>query len=297
MEELTDDDGGREVAALLQLDAAPAPPPPRRSGLCCWWRGWVERGGMRPSRRKAAAATAALAMEGGGAGRGERGSGIRASGCRCWCGECLRSLLGQFESATGLAINYSKSTLVPMHVQPDVLRQIQDKLRCRVEGFPQTYLGLPLSAEKLPLAAFTPLIAKVDKYLSSWHALLLSAGGRLVLLNAVLDVLPTFAMGALQLPPGVLAALDLLRRAFLWAATDKVSGARRLVAWEQVCRPKEEGGLGVRSIATQNACLLVKLLHRLHCATAESWPRWVWDSQAGVPLDMAGTAATLCDAH
>jgi hypothetical protein len=41
----------------------------------------VERGGMRPSRRKAAAATAtaALAMEGGGAGRGERGeSGIRA---------------------------------------------------------------------------------------------------------------------------------------------------------------------------------------------------------------------------
>jgi hypothetical protein len=142
----------------------------------------------------------------------------------------LRSLLGQFELATGLAINYSKSTLVPMHVQPDVLRQIQDELRCRIEGFPQTYLGLPLSAEKLRLAAFTPLIAKVDKYLSGWRALLLSAGGRLVLINAVLDALPTFAMGALELPPGVLAALDRLRRAFLWAATDKVSGAQCLVA-------------------------------------------------------------------
>jgi hypothetical protein len=68
------------------------------------------------------------------------------------------------------------------------------------EGFPQVYLGLLLTAEKLKLEHFTPLIARVDKYLSGWAALLLSAGGRIVLLNAVLDALPTFAMGAVQLP-------------------------------------------------------------------------------------------------
>jgi hypothetical protein len=39
-----------------------------------------------------------------------------------------------------------------------------------------------------------------------------------VLLNAVLDVLPAYAMATLDLPPGVLAALDCARRAFLWAA-------------------------------------------------------------------------------
>jgi hypothetical protein len=89
----------------------------------------------------------------------------------------------------------------PAYAYPGMVGATQAALNCRVEGFPQTYLGLPLSAEKLRLAAFNPLIAKVDKYLSGWRALLLSIGGRLVLLNAVLDALPTFAMGALELPP------------------------------------------------------------------------------------------------
>jgi hypothetical protein len=37
-------------------------------------------------------------------------------------------------------------------------------------------------------------------------------------------------MGALELPPGVITALDKLRHAFLWAATDRVSSAKCLVA-------------------------------------------------------------------
>jgi hypothetical protein len=111
-----------------------------------------------------------------------------------------------------------------MHVAPEVTDGIKEVLQCRVKGFSQTYLGLPLSAEKLRLAAFAPLISKADKYLSGWRALLLS-GGRLVLLNAVLDALPTFSMGAMELPLGVVVALDRLRRAFLWTGSDRVSGA------------------------------------------------------------------------
>jgi hypothetical protein len=52
-----------------------------------------------------------------------------------------------------------------------------------------------------------------------------------------------------------------------------------------MCLPKEEGGLGVRSITEKNTSLLVKLLH---CTSGESWPHWVWESQAGMPLDMIG---------
>jgi hypothetical protein len=113
----------------------------------------------------------------------------------------LKLLLHQFKRVTGLCIYYGKSTIVPMHVDAATLDTIQQTLGCKAEGFPQTYLGLPLSAEKLRLSTFAPLIAKVDRYLSGWRALLLSPGGRLVLINAVLDALPTFAMGALELPP------------------------------------------------------------------------------------------------
>jgi hypothetical protein len=66
-----------------------------------------------------------------------------------------------------------------MHVDPSTLADIQRALGCKIEGFPQTYLGLPLSASKLKISAFAPLIVKVDRFLSGWRSLLLSPGGRL----------------------------------------------------------------------------------------------------------------------
>jgi hypothetical protein len=97
-----------------------------------------------------------------------------------------------------------------------------------------------------------------------------------VLLNVVLDALPTFAMGAVELPPALLQAIDGLRRAFIWNIKDRPSGAKCLVAWISVGRSKEEGGLGIRCVTTKNECLQIKLLHRLHSAPEAPWPRWVW---------------------
>lgn len=135
-------------------------------------------------------------------------------------------------------------------------------------------MGLPLSNVKLPLSFFAPLIAKVDRYLASWKALLLSTAGRVVLINAVLGGLPTYTMGAMLLPPGVVKALDARRRAFLWTGNNVVSGAQCLVAWEDVCKDKKDGGLGIKRIDTQNACLLLKLLHRLHHPVGSAWALW-----------------------
>ncbi|CAM0906069.1 unnamed protein product [Alopecurus aequalis] len=104
-------------------------------------------------------------------------------------------------------------------------------------------------------------------------------------------------MGALELPAGVISALDSIRRAFLWTAMDKVSGAKCLVAWERACRPKKEGGLGICSLRIQNHCLLIKLLHRLFSHQSESWPRWVWSCLNGEPIDNALRAASLTGCH
>jgi hypothetical protein len=162
----------------------------------------------------------------------------------------LRRVLDLFSEPTGFAINFSKSTVTPMHLPSGSLQEIMDILQCKVGSFSQTYHGLPLSNVKLPLSAFSPLIAKVDKYVASWQALLLSSAGRVVLINAVLTGVPGYAMGALLMPPGVVAAIDARRRAFLWTGTDKASGASCLVAWESVCTAKEDGSLGIKWIDT-----------------------------------------------
>lgn len=66
----------------------------------------------------------------------------------------LKLILDQFAAANGLVINFHKSTLVPMHVDAVVLSEITAVLGCCVEGFPQTYLGLPCPATS---CASTPL--------------------------------------------------------------------------------------------------------------------------------------------
>ncbi|KAI5006583.1 hypothetical protein ZWY2020_033826 [Hordeum vulgare] len=115
--------------------------------------------------------------------------------------------LDLFAAATSLVINFSKSTLVPMHVDPEVLSAVMASFG--------SYLGLPLSFSNLKLYDFAPMFAKVDKYLAGWCARLLSPAGRLVLINVMLDSLPTYATVAMRLPPAVMAKLDSLRRAFL----------------------------------------------------------------------------------
>lgn len=119
------------------------------------------------------------------------------------------------------------------------------------------------------------MIAKVDKYLAGWAARLLPPVGRLVLINAVLDSIPTYAMVAMLLPPPVVKPLDTLRRTFLWNIVAHVSGAQCLVAWEKVCRSKMEGGHMVHDLVSENKCLLLKMLHCLHSTVQLRWVAWV----------------------
>jgi hypothetical protein len=68
----------------------------------------------------------------------------------------LKVLLSSFSRATGLLINYTESTLVPLHVTCQEVEQYVHILGCTQGTIPQTYLGLPLSNEKLNLNAFSP---------------------------------------------------------------------------------------------------------------------------------------------
>lgn len=72
--------------------------------------------------------------------------------------------------------------------------------------------------------------------------------GRVILINAVLDGLLTYAMGALELPLGVRAALDARRRAFLWTCTGEVDGAQCLVAWRRCAKTKKTEDSGSKEL-------------------------------------------------
>ncbi|WVZ61782.1 hypothetical protein U9M48_011599, partial [Paspalum notatum var. saurae] len=99
--------------------------------------------------------------------------------------------------------------------------------------------------------------------------------GRLVLVNAVLDCQLIYHMSALLLAPGIIKKVDQRRRGFLWSGAGQTNGAKCLVAWDDVQKNRCDGGLGVKDMPTQNTCLLLKLLHRLHTSSSSSWAAWV----------------------
>lgn len=144
----------------------------------------------------------------------------------------LKEVLDNFSQATGLTINFHKSTFVPLHIHPDAATEMAGAIGCSIEQFPQTYLGLPLSPHKLGVWDYQPLVAKFDRYLAGWKARLVSTGGWLVLVNAVLSNLATYFMSSMLLPKTIIEALEARHQAFLWTDEETCHGSRCLPAWD-----------------------------------------------------------------
>jgi hypothetical protein len=89
----------------------------------------------------------------------------------------------------------------------------------------------------------------------------LSYGEKLRLVNSILSFLPTFYLSTLKVYHWVIKEFNKYRRHCLWRKKDLDDNSAPLPAWEFVCRPKDQGGLGVINLLVQNDRLLMKHLH------------------------------------
>ena len=186
----------------------------------------------------------------------------------------LKNTLHDFALATGLVINFQKTALLTIATDSSTQNNIATTIGCSLSSFPLVYLGLPLSPTKLPLTAFDPIIDSFRKFLFGWVARLLSRGARLTLLTAVLDSLTIYFMSVFRLPKSIRAKLDAIRRAFFWSNEPTCTGASCLVAWKNVCKPKDTGGLGIKNLEVQNRCLLMKFSSKILQHPNIPWTQW-----------------------
>ena len=109
-----------------------------------------------------------------------------------------------------------------------------------------------------------PVFENVETRLAGWRAHLLSRGGCLVLLKAVLEAILTYFMTIFRMPVRVHRWLEQLMRGFFCLGTrPEESRGVALVAWETVCRPVDQGGLGIWQLLHTNTTLLSKWVYRL----------------------------------
>ncbi|KAL0349699.1 UNVERIFIED_CONTAM: hypothetical protein Sradi_4119100 [Sesamum radiatum] len=78
---------------------------------------------------------------------------------------------------------------------------------------------------------------------------------------------------AFILPKGVIRAVEKRMRHFLWKGNSAVGYPK--VAWSEVCRPMEEGGLGIRDILALNKALMSRHLWKVIRNQSSIWVQWI----------------------
>ncbi|CAL9233408.1 unnamed protein product, partial [Arabidopsis halleri] len=175
----------------------------------------------------------------------------------------------------GLRISLEKSTLYMAGIQNDVKADILQQFPFEYGTLPVRYLGLPLLTRRMTSSDYLPLMEKIRSNISSWTARTLSFAGRLQLLKSVVFSITNFWIAAFRLPKACIQEIDKMCSAFLWSGPS-LNNRKAKVSWSEVCAPKKEGGLGLRSLEEANKVSMLKLIWRILSAKGSSlWVDWV----------------------
>jgi hypothetical protein len=94
--------------------------------------------------------------------------------------------------------------------------------------------------------------------LSSCKGKLLFLGGRLVLIDLGRSNMVLYMIYFFQLSKGVLKRFDYFRLIF-FCQGDSEKKKYRLTKWSVVCRPKDQGDLGIQDLEIKNRALRIEL--------------------------------------
>jgi hypothetical protein len=145
---------------------------------------------------------------------------------------------------TSKKINFHKSELFCFGKATELEHQYKNIFGCTSGTLPFRYLGVPIHYRRLRNSEWNPMEIRFASKLGCWKGKMLSYGDRLVLVNSVLTSLPMFMLSFLEIPKGVRKRLDYYRSRFFWQEEEDKK-KYRLSRWNIVCRPKDQGGLGI----------------------------------------------------
>jgi len=137
----------------------------------------------------------------------------------------IKFILRCYELASGLKINFHKSNLTAIKVERNYLQTYARTLSCNM--------------------------MRIKARLSKWKGRCFSLAGRVFLIKSVFTALPLFYLSFFKAPVSVCNKITSIQRRFLWAwGSDH--NCISWVKWENVYKPMEEKGLGIKDIKKFN---------------------------------------------
>ncbi|GJR75423.1 RNA-directed DNA polymerase, eukaryota, reverse transcriptase zinc-binding domain protein [Tanacetum coccineum] len=144
----------------------------------------------------------------------------------------LKGALDEFNMISGLVPNMGKSTVFFRNLKNKTMQEIIDVMPFKVGSLLVNYLGVPLITKQIGIGDCKCL---VDKAL------------------------------AFMLPKMTIKDINKLLKGFLWCQGEMTRGKAK-IAWENVCLPKHQGGLGLKILNIWNEILMANIYGTLLAA-------------------------------
>jgi hypothetical protein len=161
---------------------------------------------------------------------------------------------------SGLSLNIDKSSmLVSKGIHSQFSRQIKNLWGFKPLAKEVKYLELPLFLSANKVKDFAFMKEKLDSQVSSWKSKCLSWAGRATLIKSVAQATPIYGMSVFKLPKALCSNLDAIIRKFWWCPRKDSNKFYTPMAWESLCKPQSQGGLGFRQFECFNEAMLEKL--------------------------------------
>ena len=175
----------------------------------------------------------------------------------------LKDILHHYERASGQKLNEEKTGLF---FSSNIEEQLRHSLSTLFGTSQNTniakYLGLPSLVGRAKKRVFEDIKSRVWQKLQGWKGKLLSQAGKEILIKAVAQAIPTYAMSVFKLPIGLCDELERMARNFWWGQRGSEL-KMHWMRWDKVSKPKEEGGFGFQNLKLFNTALLACQCWRL----------------------------------
>lgn len=169
-----------------------------------------------------------------------------------------------------MRINFHKSELVPLNIDPVEAHDLAHIFSCPLGAFPMKYLGAPLHFEGLTREDIQPLVDKIIRRIAGWRGKLLLLAARAQLVKTCLASIPVYLLSFIKFPKWAIKLINSHMANCLW--NDTVENHKyHLANWELVSMCKDFGGLGIPNLRDLNISLLASWLRRYKSDKNKLW--------------------------
>lgn len=160
--------------------------------------------------------------------------------------------------------NVEKSSILfSKNTSREEKRKIRDIMGSKEMGERSIYLGNAFIFGRNRTKEFSKLKDRIQSRLSGWKRQLLSKAGKVVMIKAVAQTIPTYSMSTFEFPKRVCRDMDAILWNFWWNSNQEKEKGMTLKAWTEICKPKDMEGLGFCTFREMNLALLAKLASKI----------------------------------